>query len=850
MAGSSLHEDVTEDVQRDAALQEEHTRFSAAIDSLTHGLSMYDGELNLVVCNQRYCEIYGVPPELAKPGTPLKVMMAHREASGALPLEAEHNDFVEHVLEATRRQKTRVQIYRLANGRIVSVTQSPMQPGGFVALHQDITEDINRLEAARRGESELALQNMRFEAAVNHMGQGLCLFDREQRLVIANPAYQALYQLPAELLRPGTLHKDIVAYRLAHNMRPVSGAESFMPEDWRPREGETARARVVELSDGRLISIQHHETPDGGFVATHQDVTEEHRRITEIEVREREAALQNMRFDAAVSNIKQGLCMFDGEKRLVICNEAYARMYQLPEELTRRGTPLEDILQFRFSNKMGPLDGPNSYYDEHQRLMSTRGFGTHLVEQQDGRAVMINHHPTADGGWVATHEDITEQRLTEARVRHLARHDALTDLPNRFVFREEMDKAESHIKRGAMMAVLCIDLDHFKAVNDTLGHAVGDAVLIEVAARLRSAAREGDVVARLGGDEFALLAGTLDGPQAAATIANRIVKSMSLPIIVNDHQVMIGASVGITIAPHDGVDGETLLKKADLALYRAKSEGRGTYHFFEMGMDEALQRRRTLEQGLKLALSRGEFRLVYQPLLSLPDNRIVCFEALLRWDHPERGVVPPLEFIPLAEETGVIAAIGEWVLREACKAAATWPEHVRVAVNLSPVQFKNRALVNQVTSALSDAGVDPRRLELEITESLLLADTTSTIETLHRLRSLGVRIAMDDFGTGYSSLSYLRSFPFDKIKIDRSFMKGLRPEDDSTAIIKAIIGLGRSLGMSTTAEGIETEEQLAAVREQGCNEVQGFLFSPPLPASSLGALFAKSAQSEADTAAA
>ena len=271
--------------------------------------------------------------------------------------------------------------------------------------------------------------------------------------------------------------------------------------------------------------------------------------------------------------------------------------------------------------------------------MSTRGFGTHLVEQQDGRAVMINHHPTADGGWVATHEDITEQRLTEARVRHLARHDALTDLPNRFVFREEMDKAESRIKRGEMIAVLCIDLDHFKAVNDTLGHAVGDAVLIEVAARLRSAAREGDVVARLGGDEFALLAGTLDGPQAAATIADRIVKSMSLPIIVDDHQVMIGASVGIAIAPHDGVDGETLLKKADLALYRAKSEGRGTYHFFEMGMDEALQRRRTLEQGLKLALSRGEFRLVYQPLLSLPDNRIVLLRgaAALGSSRARRG---------------------------------------------------------------------------------------------------------------------------------------------------------------------------------------------------------------------
>ena len=316
----------------------------------------------------------------------------------------------------------------------------------------------------------------------------------------------------------------------------------------------------------------------------------------------------------------------------------------------------------------------------------------------------------------------------------------------------------------------------------------------------------------------------------------RIVLQLTLQFEVDGHQVLIGTSIGIAVAPIDGKDAETLLQHADMALYRAKNEGRGSFHFFEPGMDEAMQHRRMLEQGLRVALERREFRLVYQPLMSLAENRVCCFEALLRWDHPERGLISPAEFIPVAEETGAIAAIGDWVLREACSTAAAWPEHVRIAVNLSPVQFRKPGLVASVTDALAAAQLPPHRLELEITETLLLAETDATLQTLHRLRDLGVRISMDDFGTGYSSLSYLRAFPFDKIKIDRSFMSGISPRDDAMAIVKAVIGLGQSLGMTTTAEGIETEEQLAVVREQGCSEVQGFLFSPPLPASGAEAL--------------
>jgi diguanylate cyclase (GGDEF)-like protein len=403
-----------------------------------------------------------------------------------------------------------------------------------------------------------------------------------------------------------------------------------------------------------------------------------------------------------------------------------------------------------------------------------------------------------------------------------------------------MASTEAAIERGEKTAVLCIDLDHFKSVNDTLGHAIGDKVLKQASARLWGTTRETDVLARLGGDEFSLLMKPIDKPSDAAAIAERIVKTMNSPFSIDGHQIVIGASVGIAIAPDDGETTDILMKNADLALYRAKSEGRSTYHFFEKEMDAAIQKRRTIESGLRAALALNELRVVFQPLVGLKENRITCLEALLRWNHQGTNI-SPAEFIPIAEETGLIVPIGEWVLREACNAATTWPTEARVAVNLSPVQFKNKRLFETIHNILAETGLPPTRLELEITESLLLTDNEQTLQTLHRLRAIGIRISMDDFGTGYSSLSYLRAFPFDKIKIDRSFMRDLDTRGDSLAIIKAVIGLGHSLGMSTTAEGVETEEQLRAVREQGCNEVQGFLFSPPLEATQIFSLLANEA---------
>ena len=463
----------------------------------------------------------------------------------------------------------------------------------------------------------------------------------------------------------------------------------------------------------------------------------------------------------------------------------------------------------------------------------------------DGRTVATTCHQMRDGGWVATHEDVTVQHQQQNRIRHLARHDPLTDLPNRAHFAEDLATIEERVRRGERWAMLYFDLDHFKAVNDTLGHGVGDALLREVAVRIRSVRRKDDLVARLGGDEFALLAGPLGSPEEAAAIARRVADAINQPFQVDGHDLTISASIGVAIAPDDGQDANTIMRHADLALYRAKAEGRSNFQFFEPEMNAALQERRFLETGVRSAVALKQLRLVYQPIVRTKDNSISCFEALLRWEHPERGIIPPLTFIPIAEEIGAMIPIGFWVLREACTTAATWPAEVRISVNLSPAQFKARDLVQQVATALKLSGLSGDRLDLEITESLLLADTESTLATLHELRKMGVRISMDDFGTGYSSLSYLRSFPFDKIKIDRSFVSDLSKHPDSQAIIEAVVGLGRSLGMQTTAEGVETQEELDIVRAHGCEEVQGYLFSPPVSAGGASELITKFAKPSA-----
>jgi diguanylate cyclase (GGDEF)-like protein len=541
-----------------------------------------------------------------------------------------------------------------------------------------------------------------------------------------------------------------------------------------------------------------------------------------------ELGRQQVVLDSALENMSQGLCMFDADGKIMLFNERYAAMLRRTD-IALAGRLLVDVL--REEQAKGQWQGEADEFFARLVADAREGRTTTDVVNRFGRSIRVVNQPMQGGGWVATFEDITEWLEAQAKISHMARHDALTSLPNRVLFHEQLVQGLRRAGSNDQLAVLCLDLDHFKDINDSLGHPIGDALLKEVGRRLKATVGDNDTVARLGGDEFAVVQIGRSEEAAARALAGRLVEVISAPYEIDDHQIVIGVSIGISLSPQDGSNPDELLKNADLALYRAKADGRGTYRFFETGMDARAQARRLLEMDLRAALQRNEFEPYYQPIRDVASDRVVAFEALLRWNHPQRGLIAPINFIPLAEETGLIVQLGEFVLRSACADAATWPDDVDVAVNLSPVQFKSPNLIASVTDALAATGLNASRLELEITESVLLQNSEATLTTLHELRAMGVRISLDDFGTGYSSLSYLRSFPFDKIKIDRSFVSELATRDDSMAIIRAVTGLGRSLGIVTTAEGVENDAQLELLRREGCTQAQGYLFSKPRPAS-------------------
>jgi diguanylate cyclase (GGDEF)-like protein/PAS domain S-box-containing protein len=548
---------------------------------------------------------------------------------------------------------------------------------------------------------------------------------------------------------------------------------------------------------------------------------------------------QNARFEAALQYLPIGMSMFDAEQRLILCNPAYCQIYGLSEDATLPGTSFSEIvLRHAVTEKIARREDPEDldhvrhWITEYSATLASGSQFTDVQHLSDGRTIFVRIVPIVGGGWIDINEDITERHRHEAEIAHMARHDALTGLPNRLQLLEKLERVlNSKHKTEGSIVIQFLDLDRFKEVNDTLGHAVGDALLKQVADRLRSCVRETDTVVRMGGDEFVILQVSTDPMAEAAALAARLIDVISATYSVNEHQVIVGTSVGIAIASEETGNGEMLLSQADLALYRSKDEGGAKYNFFTPEMTTLVQARRELEHDLRSALANGELALNYQPLVNLECNEISGFEALLRWYHPQRGMVSPADFIPLAEKTGLIGPIGEWVLRQACAEAATWPEHLKIAVNLSPIQFKQRNLSEMVFNAVAAAGLTPQRLELEITESVLLQDSEATLAMLKQLRGFGVRIAMDDFGTGFSSLSYLRMFPFDKIKIDRCFVADLSAgNENSLAIVRAMISLGRALGVAITAEGVETQQQLEKVRFEGCTEMQGYLFSAAKPA--------------------
>jgi diguanylate cyclase (GGDEF)-like protein len=534
--------------------------------------------------------------------------------------------------------------------------------------------------------------------------------------------------------------------------------------------------------------------------------------------------------------MSHGISMFDQDKQLVVWNQRYAEIYQFPQNLLETGTHVNAVFTDLVSR--GVLKGGTDRAAIEKKLEAADRYLTNsqrVEEFSDGRLILVSRQPMAEGGWVSTHEDITERRRAEAEIVHLARHDVLTGLANRGEFNAKLEEASKRLKRnGGTVTVMMLDLDKFKAVNDTLGHPAGDQLLVEVGRRLQSTIRETDVLARLGGDEFAIIQeGEPNQHEGAIALALRIINGISQPFDLNGHEAGVGTSIGIALAPENGVEPEDLLKSADLALYDAKANGRNDFRIYHPTMLEIAHTQRSAESDLRDAIARQEFELHYQPVVDVKTRQLCGVEALIRWRHPAKGLIPPDQFIPLAEATGLIVPLGEWILQRACSDAASLPAHVKIAVNISAVQFKKGNLFDVILCTLVETGLAPERLELEITETSLLENQEAHLATIRQLKNLGISMALDDFGTGYSSVTYLTNFPFDKIKIDRAFTHGVLTRRDCAAVVSAVLALAQGLGTITTVEGVETEEQFEYMCKAGVDLAQGYLFGRPVPLSQL-----------------
>jgi len=928
-------------------LQEQNIRLDAALNNMTQGLCMFNPKEEIVVLNRRYLEMYKLSPQVVKPGCTLRELIRHRKDVGLLDPEPE--DYYRRIQHEVRHGTVTTWLIKTTEGRLIQAYNQPMPGGGWVTTHEDVTEQ-------RLAEEQVLEKKLQIDTALNNITQGLLMFDSDARLILCNRRYLELYDLPASIVKPGLDLRELLI------MRKKSGTFMLDPDTYIAElRAALAEGKLVtltpELADGRIISVENHPMADGRWISTHEDITE--RRRADKQLRE-----QKLQLDTALNNMSQGLNMFDAAGRLVVCNERYLQIYRLSPDIVQPGCTVQHLVNARIASGTFFSIDPQQYINELLETMVKREPTHTEIDLPDGRTISVLGRSTPDGnGWVVTHEDITERRRTEmerdrsqafanvvienvpstiavkdaatlryvlinrsgekyyglsredmigkrsedvfskieaetiakhdqellrtrrsqfyderpvttpngehriamtmrtpildaqgepkylltviddrtrrkraeAEIARLVHHDMLTGLPNRTAFTECADATiEAATRDGHPFALMSIDFDRFKEVNDVYGHAAGDEFLRQASKRLQSVAG-GAFLARLGGDEFIVIATDGDQPAAAEALANRMLATINDDFVINGQSVRAGISIGIAIFPADAGNATALLGNADAALYRAKADGRGTVRFFEAGMDKRLRERRVLQQELRTAVERHELTMHYQPQARI-SGEVIGFEALVRWKHPQRGMISPTVFIPLAEESSIITSMGEWIIREACREAASWPNPLQVAINLSPIQFRHGDLPELVNTVLQETGLSPSRLELEITEGVLIDDFARAVAILRQLKGLGVRIAMDDFGTGYSSLSYLQSFPFDKIKIDQAFISNLERNPQSATIIRAVIGLARGLKLPVLAEGVETKEQRAFLAKECCDEIQGYLIGRPLPIEDYAAL--------------
>ena len=781
-----------------------------AIGHMSQGLVMFNSSSRLVLFNARYAELYGIPQDRLKVGLSLRDLLLLRKDSGSFLGDVD--TYCKSIAANLGEGRVTSLVAQTGNGRSIQIVNVPLAQGGWLATHEDVTEKLRAEQAlaaakadAERAEREARDAHARLLDALDLVPEGLVIFDADDRYLLWNQKYAEIYGASRDLLVPGAGFEDVLRAGVKRGQYPDAiGRE----EEW-IEERLGLHARPQSQHEQRLpgdcwCRIEERRN-EKGSIGIRIDITELKQRET--------------RFRVLFESNPVPMWVFDRETlRFLAVNDAVVQHYGYSREHFLRMTLL-DIRPREDWDKLREI--ARSEDNSRKQRVSWRHFkadGSLIEVETYGRTIQYQGRPAVMIAVI----DVTERKKAERRIAHIALHDTLTDLPNRAALDEHFSSVLKAAQDGGEFSVLCIDLDRFKEINDLYGHSVGDAVLCEISARLRQACGP-SFLARVGGDEFIAIA---SGNDEVGALVRRLEGTAETDIAVAGHNFRLGLSIGIATYPKDGTDATKLIANADTALYRAKHEGRGTTRFFTLSMDQQLRARRDLERDLRVAIERNELSLAYQPQVRA-DRSVIGFEALARWRHPARGWVPPAEFIPIAEESDLIVELGEWVLREACQEAARWPQPLKLAINVSAVQFRRGDLQAILHNVLLESGVAPARIELEITEGVLIENVSRAAAILRKLKTLGVRIALDDFGTGYSSLSYLQSFPLDLIKIDRTFIGGLDRETGALAIVRAVIGLAHGLHLPVLAEGVETEHQLAVLAAEGCDEFQGYLFGRP-----------------------